>query len=1246
MRTLDSGVLYRCYSLLALLVWLTGVSNGLAASADSYVVLEGEQVHRSSMVVQCRAGVTRDAVQPTLKALGLRVKWEIPSLQNMMCLEVEDVRVAAALEAEGLRQRLNGLRKSELFSFVEPNRVGRIAAVPNDGYFQDGTLWGLRNAGQNGGTPGADIGVTNAWDITTGSTNVIVAVIDTGIRYTHSDLASQMWRNPGETAGDNQDNDKNGFIDDVFGINAVNNTGDPLDDNGHGTRVAGIIASAANNGRPHVGVAWNVRLMALKAGNSAGQFLSSDVVQCINYAVTNGAKVINCSFEMVIDQALQAAFQFANQNGVLIVASAGNSGINLDLGINRFFVAPAGLSSTFSNIISVAALDRRDGLAAYSNYGTNNVHLGAPGVEIVSTSFTGDNSYDTAMLDLTLRDGTSMAAAHVSGVAALIFSLTNTMTFTEVRDRILNTVTPVASLAGKTVTGGRVNAYRALTTGQDGLLEVQVSPAPGTTLLAGSTVPFTVSVSDLYAVSNATVVGTLPGVFTNRVFLNDGTAPDLIAGDNRHALSIIIPALPAADLPLSLSVTAPGKTNFAATFHYRSATVPPNDNFSQAGKIPDAGGVVYGDNTFGSIEQGEPAHAAVLTTANSVWWNWAPTNSGPVLVDTAGSSFDTVVAVYSGNVLTNLTPIAATNDVGVISQGFVNFIANAGTTYRIAVAGVSSNTVGQVRLRVQFNGRPDTVAPVVAITNMVNGPLSVTNPLSGLIVTNGVLILSGTADDPGPDAIGVGQVLVQANGGLASAAIGTNQWTTSLFLVPGTNVVMVSAVDFSGNISSPVSFQVIYRVFDPFNDVFANALELTGVAGATITNNVNATSEPGEPRHVGKDGGKSVWYFFTAPADGVLSLTTSNSTFDTLLAVYTGTRVDRLTALNANDDAGTNGVFSQLDQPVRAGTRYYIAVDGLSGASGIVLLTYTFTEVPLLDLTINATPGGVAFPASSSFPSNSVVNLTAVASNGFAFVSWTGDLLALDNPLPVTIGRVRSLTAVFAPVLYADNFESGNFRPGIGWLTNNATGIPPWFVEAAAGAATNAFQGGTYHARSGAIGNNQTTVLKLQARCRAGGASFGYRVSSEEFGLSQGDFFEFYLNNTRVLRTNGESGWQVFSFAVPSGQNTLEWRYIKDASSLGGLDAVFLDNLALPIVEPLDLSIPVRFNTGALRLVNGGLQMRVEGQTNQVYLVQGSSDLSNWSTLFTNYAPYGLLQFIEQQALTNAARYYRVITPP
>jgi len=165
-------------------------------------------------------------------------------------------------------------------------------------------------------------------------------------------------------------------------------------------------------------------------------------------------------------------------------------------------------------------------------------------------------------------------------------------------------------------------------------------------------------------------------------------------------------------------------------------------------------------------------------------------------------------------------------------------------------------------------------------------------------------------------------------------------------------------------------------------------------------------------------------------------LTTSNSTFDTLLAVYTGTRVDRLTALNANDDAGTNGVFSQLDQPVRAGTRYYIAVDGLSGASGIVLLTYTFTEVPLLDLTINATPGGVAFPASSSFPSNSVVNLTAVASNGFAFVSWTGDLLALDNPLPVTIGRVRSLTAVFAPVLYADNFESGNFRPGIRGLSN------------------------------------------------------------------------------------------------------------------------------------------------------------------------------------------------------------------
>lgn len=1230
---------------LGLLLLLSGFGNAGSAepSGVSFVMLDGQRVHPTAMTAKLRPGVSAAAVREALAGVKMQVVWESAAVPGLVMLDLHrDAAHATPVQAASeLADRMVKLRQSGCFSSITPDYVGRLSLVPNDSFFQDGTLWGLRNQGQLGGVAGADIGITNAWDITVGSTNVIVGVIDSGIRYTHNDLATQMWRNPGETAGDNKDNDNNSYVDDIFGINGITGSGDPFDDNGHGTRVAGVIGAAPNNGRSHVGVAWNVRLMALKATDLFGNPRNSAIIRCVDYAVRNGAKVLNCSFETYsYDPQLFDIFNYARSNGVLVVASAGNFGVNID----QFAAYPAAFA--LDNIISVAALDRRDGLASYSNYGRNTVHVGAPGVEIASTYFQSDSSYDILTLDRQLQDGTSMAAAHVSGVAALVFSLTNTMTYSEVRNRILFTTTPVPALATNTTSGGRVNAYRALTTVGDNLLEALISPPPGSTLLAGSTVPLTVTVNDLMPVNNAVVVGTMPGVFTNRLFLNDGLPPDVAANDNRHVFTISVPPF-ATNLVLTLNITAPGKTNFIGTFTYRSATVPSNDNFPPLAKIPDAGGVIFGDNTFGSTQFGEPTHAGITNMANSVWWNWSPTNSGPVLVDTAGSSFDTVVAVYTGNVLTNLTLIAATNDVGVIAQGFVSFAAVASTTYRIAVASASTNTVGQIRLRVQFNGVPDTTPPSVTITNLISGPLSVTNPPSGLILTNAGLTLSGSATDPSTNAIGVSQVFVRLNSGLSTTALGSNSWTIPLLLVPGTNVVEVSAADFSGNTSVPLSFQVIYRAFDPFNDVLANALELVGTVGATTTNNINATLEPGEPLHAGKQGGKSVWYFFDAPSDGLLSLSTTNSNFDTLLAVYTGTRVDRLTALNSNDDAPNgSGVHSELLQAVRGGTRYYIAVDGIPGASGQIFLTYNFTAVPIYDLTVTASMGGDAFPKSGSFPSNTVVDFTAVASNGFAFVTWTGDALALDNPLRITIRKpTTTLNAVFSPLVLADRFETGTFRTNIGWVTNNAPGIAPWFVGAAGGLATNPPTGGSFHVRSGAITHGQTSVLRMVANCRRGSGSFSYRVSSEEFGPTVGDFFEFYLNGVRKLRLNGESGWQVQPLDVLAGTNTLEWRYIKDPSSSSALDAAFLDNLDIPIIEPVNLAVPVRIDSSAIQQVNGGLQLRIEGQTNQMYFVQASSDLANWVTISTNFAPYGLIQFSEPQAFTNSSRYYRVILP-
>lgn len=1227
------GIVIRLLAVLALL----GAS-AFARAQDIAILLDGHRVHPTRILVKYAAQATPQSAAPAYAATGLRVARSFARAPGLVLLDVPanaKVPAGAAAQADELRARLQQLRDSGQFEYVVPDHQRKWSLTPTDTFFQDGTLWGLRNYGQLGGLVGADIGVTNAWDITVGATNVIVCVLDSGVRYTHQDLAAQMWRNPGEIAGNGIDDDGDGYVDNVFGINTVTGSGDPNDDVGHGTHVAGTIGAAPNNGFGHVGVSWNSRLMAVKCGDFFGPFTSA-IIEGIDFAISRGVKVINASFGgYSFNQAEFDAFLRARNAGILVVAAAGNDGINTDV----FPSYPSAFP--LDNIISVAALDRRDGIAAFSNFGRNSVHIGAPGVEIFSTYNTADNSY----VEL---QGTSMAAPHVAGVAALVFSLTNTITYTEVRNRILFTAVPVASLATNTIQGGRVNAFRALTTVEDNLFEVTVTPAPGSTLLAGATVPLIVEVTDLRPVTNAIVSGTVPGVFTNQTFINTGAAPDTIAGDHRHAINLNVPAIPTNRLELFLIVDGSfaGKTNFTNTYVFRTATVPPNDNFPPSAKVPDNGGVVLGDNTFGSLQFGEPVHAGVAGAVKSVWWNFAPTNTGPVLVDTAGSAFDTVVAVYAGNTLTNLTPIAATNDVGNIPQGFVKFTATNGMTYRIAVASASTNTAGAVRLKVRFNGEPDTQAPTVTITNLVSGPLSITNPTSGLFVTNAPLTLSGTAADLGVDAIGVSQVLVRLNNGLTVSAAGTTNWTVPLFLTPGTNVIQVTAVDFSLNASTPASFQVIYRVFDPFNDVLANALELAGVSGGTTTNNANATLEPGEPAHAGKQGGKSVWYFFTAPADGVLALSTSNSTFDTLLAVYTGTRVDRLTVLGANDDAPDgSGIHSEVQQAVRAGTRYYVAVDGLSGSFGTIILSYAFTAVPIYELTVTATAGGVAFPASGSFPSGAVVDVTAVASNGFNFVTWTGSQLSLDNPLRVTLTAPVTLTGVFAPALLADGFESGAFRAGIGWATNNAVGIAPWFVQAAGGLATNAFTGGAFHMRSGAIGNGQTTVLRLVANCRPGNASFGYRVSAEEFGPNTGDFIEFYLNGTRQVRTNGDSGWRAHTFTVPAGTNTLEWRYLKDASSSSGLDAAFIDNVDLPIVEPVNLAVPVRFVTNALAQVNGGLQLRVEGQTNQMYVIQASSDLANWVPVSTNFAPYGLIQFSEPQSFTNASRYYRVIVP-
>ncbi len=352
--------------------------------------------------------------------------------------------------------------------YAQPDYVVRLdtIVVPNDPNYLDGTLWGLNNTGQSGGTIDADIDAPEAWDMNTGTGNMVVAVIDTGVDYTHPDLAANIWTNSGEIAGNGHDDDGNGYVDDIHGYDFYNNDGDPMDDHGHGTHVAGTIGAVGDNGLGVVGVAWHVQIMALKFLNASGNGYLSDAIAALGYAVRMGAKVSNNSYSGE-DQApaIANAIASARDGGHIFVAAAGNTGTNTD-------VRPAYPSSyTFDNLVAVAATDRNDQVASFSNYGLKSVDLAAPGVDILSTSKGGQYA---------VQSGTSMAAPYVTGAIALVWDRHPDWTYDQVIARVLSTVDPVSSLAGRSVTGGRLNVGRAIDTFPPTADILDVTPNPRT----------------------------------------------------------------------------------------------------------------------------------------------------------------------------------------------------------------------------------------------------------------------------------------------------------------------------------------------------------------------------------------------------------------------------------------------------------------------------------------------------------------------------------------------------------------------------------------------------------------------------------------------------------------------------------------------------------------------------------------------------------------------------------------------
>ncbi len=334
---------------------------------------------------------------------------------------------------------------------VAPNLVSHLF-FPNPEP-DAGWQWPLFNGND------ADIDGEEAWDVTTGS-GVTVAVLDSGIDLDHADLATAVWINPGETPGNGIDDDGNGFIDDVNGWDFFSNDADPQDEGGqgHGTFVSGIVG-ARINGVGIAGVAPDVTVMPVRVCGGSGCF-DSDVIAGLAYALDNGARVANLSLgrgpgDAISDGLFETAFADAIDAGLSVVAAAGNVGADNDTTDPSAFPQWPSLPASFplTGLLSVAMTDSNDNLDPFSNYGLTTVDLAAPGVSIYSTTPTG----------YTTGDGTSFSAPHVSGVAALVLAQDPCLTPAQVESRIRRSSDRLASLSGLVSTGGRLNAYRAVT---------------------------------------------------------------------------------------------------------------------------------------------------------------------------------------------------------------------------------------------------------------------------------------------------------------------------------------------------------------------------------------------------------------------------------------------------------------------------------------------------------------------------------------------------------------------------------------------------------------------------------------------------------------------------------------------------------------------------------------------------------------------------------------------------------------
>ncbi len=551
--------------------------------------------------------------------------------------------------------------------YAEPNFVVQAVQQPNDPRFAE--LWGLHNIGQGFGFPtgtaGADIGALDAWSFSTGTTSHVVAVVDTGIDYTHPDLQTNIWSAPAPftvTIAGSAVNCPAGS----HGFNAITFACNPMDDNKHGTHVSGTIGAAGNNGQGVVGVNWTTRLMGIKFLDSSGYGYISDAVNAIEFAI-QAKNVFGAAADVRVlsnswggggfSQALLDEIKRAGDNNMLFVAAAGNNGYNNDL--SAFYPA----SYNAPNLIAVAATDSNDSLASFSNYGPTSVQLGAPGVNILSAVLGGQYGY---------LSGTSMAVPHVSGAAALVLSRCALNT-PALKANLTEQVDLVPALNTITASGGRLNVSNAL---RDCTAPVGVSP--GAVAFARQVVDTVSAPKTLMVTNRQTSALTLLGIVAEGDFRQSNNCGQSVAAGGVCKITV------------TFNPTAVGYATGAVIVTHDAAGSPQNVPLSGDGIVPAA--VTPQKINFAGVVLGSSSRAQYVKLTNN---QATPLTISGIAITGAftqtNSCGTTLGALQSCNVLVTFTPVTLGDHAGTLT---LNYNAtNSPQTVTLAGTGVSRVTL-------------------------------------------------------------------------------------------------------------------------------------------------------------------------------------------------------------------------------------------------------------------------------------------------------------------------------------------------------------------------------------------------------------------------------------------------------------------------------------------------------------------------------------------------------------------------